>query len=260
MKPQAIGRAARTLLAARKGGYKISGLPEECRPATVDEAYEIQERLLELIAEPGVGWFVSLTNPDMRRIHGLEAPYFGCLIAGALHQSPATIELGAGTCSLEIELTLRLGEELPSREQPYTVDEVGAAVAAVHPGLEVVDGRWEDISRIDGPSLVADNGTDGDLIIGPGVKEWRALDLTRLGVRLIVNGKLQARGAGADPTWDPLTTLAWLANERSRRGDGLRAGETVNTGNCLSGYCFGRAGDDVIADCGALGEARVQFT
>jgi 2-keto-4-pentenoate hydratase len=57
---------------------------------------------------------------------------------------------------------------------------------------------------------------------------------------------------------DPLEPLTWLANELSRTGIGLRAGEVVSTGTC-TGMPKARAGAEHVADYGPFGEVRVRF-
>ncbi len=258
MNPEAVEKAARILLVARHERRRIHSLPADCRPADIEAAYQLQDRLLELVGAPTVGWIMACTGEAMQKVHGLAGPYWGRALADAVYESPARIEISlfTGPPSLEIELVFRLSADLPPREAPYTADEVAEAVACMHAGLELVDGRWEDLRAIDGPSLVADNGTDGLLILGPAHEDWRLLDRARLPLRLTVNGEAAGGGSGGNAMGDPLNALTWLANAQSSRGVGLRAGETVNTGNCLEAYRFAGAGEEIVADCGPLGSAR----
>lgn len=261
MTPAAAEHAARVLLAARRGGYKIPDLPADYRPSDLDDAYQVQEALLALMGEAASGWFLACTAPAMQKAHGLPGPYFGRMLRAAVFDSPAKVAIGPSPkgWSVEIELVFRLGRDLPPRAAPYTAIEVSGAVAAMHPGLELVDGRFEDMLKVDGPSLVADNGTDGILVLGPSHPDWRSLDRAGLATRLTADGALLSSGSGSAVMGDPLNALVWLANELSRRRYGLRAGETVNTGNCLSKYCFAHAGQTVVADCGPLGVARAEL-
>ena len=58
----------------------------------------------------------------------------------------------------------------------------------------------------------------------------------------------------------PLIALTWLANEMSRRGDGLRAGGLVAAGTC-TGLRWVAAGSTVEAHFGAaLGKVEIHFT
>lgn len=259
MTPGTIDRAARLLLEARREGRAIPGLPPDCRPATVEDGYAVQDRLIELLGEPVGGWFCACTNPEIQRLLGLDRPYWARLLAAALHESPA-VPPAAGFVSiaLECEFAFRLGRDLPPRERPYEPDEVADAVATAHPAIEVVSGHLEDWPTQGIASVIADNGTDGALVFGEGVADWRGLDLPGITVRLEVNGKNVREGLGANVLGDPLAALTWLANARAVRGDGLKAGQIHNTGTATSIY-WAQPGDEARADFGPLGEARASF-
>lgn len=257
MNSEAAERAARILYDARVSDRKIEDLPVACRPQTIDDAYLIQDALLAMLGTPSKGWFLACTAPAMQKVHGLPGPYFGRMLGDAILQSPAEVPVPADRPqSLEIELVFRLGADLPPRAKPYGRGEVADAVAAMHPGIEIVEGRFTDLLAIDGPTLVADNGTDGILVLGSPCPDWRDLDRSGLAVSLTKDGVEASGGAGANVMGDPLNALVWCANELSRRGLGLKAGETLNTGNALDRYVFGMAGERIVADCGPLGCAE----
>lgn len=252
-----IERAARILHEARMSDAKIDGLPAQCCPRTVEDAYHIQDALLDLLGTPSMGWFLACTAPAMQKAHGLPGPYFGRMLGDAVLASPAEVPVpGDRPQSLEIELVFCLGADLPPRAKPYRREEVGDAVASMHPGIEIVEGRFTDLLAIDGPSMVADNGTDGLLVLGPACAEWRDLDRSGLAVSLTKEGVEASGGSGANVMGDPLNALVWCANELSRRGLGMKAGETLNTGNALDCYVFGLAGERIGADCGPFGCAE----
>ena len=53
--------------------------------------------------------------------------------------------------------------------------------------------------------------------------------------------------------------LTWLANELSRTGIGLKAGQMVSTGT-LTGMLAPKPGEDYVADFGPFGGVTVSFT
>ena len=57
---------------------------------------------------------------------------------------------------------------------------------------------------------------------------------------------------------DPLRPLLWLAEERRRWGDGLRAGETISTGS-MTGMLPIRAGQRVRALFGTGATVEIVF-
>ena len=56
----------------------------------------------------------------------------------------------------------------------------------------------------------------------------------------------------------PLEALTWLANDLSRRGYGLLAGQVVTTGTC-TGMQYVPSGGTATADFAALGTVSVTF-
>jgi 2-keto-4-pentenoate hydratase len=58
---------------------------------------------------------------------------------------------------------------------------------------------------------------------------------------------------------DPRSALAWITNELSAYGDGLRAGDVVITGTCLTPVPVS-TGDSVKADFGDFGVLEVVFS
>jgi 2-keto-4-pentenoate hydratase len=58
---------------------------------------------------------------------------------------------------------------------------------------------------------------------------------------------------------DPRIALTWLANELSRHGETLAAGQVVTTGTCLIPLEVA-PGDEVTVDYGALGQMGLRFS
>lgn len=142
---------------------------------------------------------------------------------------------------------------------PYGTEEVLAAVATLHPAIEVPDSRYRDFVRVGAPQLIADNACASWFALGPATDApWRDIDLARHPVTAFVNGKLTQTGSGANVLGDPRVALTWIANELSRLGTGLRAGEVVTTGTCVVPVAV-KAGDTVAADFGPIGRAEVAF-
>ncbi|MBK5105392.1 MAG: fumarylacetoacetate hydrolase family protein, partial [Burkholderiales bacterium] len=149
--------------------------------------------------------------------------------------------------------------DLPRRAQSYSVDEVLSAVATLHPAIEVPDSRYTDFTRVGAPQLIADVACACWFVIGPETRaDWRAVDLARHGVVAYRNGALAGQGSGANVLGDPRAALAWIANELCAYGEGLRAGEVVITGTCLTPLPVS-AGDSVKMDFGEFGTLEVGF-
>ena len=259
MDPEAITRAATILLRARSEHRHLSALPEDCRPATVEDGYQVQRTLAREWGLDLAGWKVACTAKDQQRLLKVSEPFCGRIFVPFLFTSP--IELPAGNfhgLGLEAEFAFRLGRDLPRKRKPYTEKGVARAVETMYPALEIVSPRYQSWLEVGAPSLVADNAVNGGLVVGAGIDKWKGFDLAAQPVRLEINGETVAKGSGKKVLGHPLNALVWLANHRAEAGDPLLAGQTVTTGTC-TGIIFAQPGDEVRADFGEVGEVRIKF-
>jgi 2-keto-4-pentenoate hydratase len=147
---------------------------------------------------------------------------------------------------------------LPSRESPYTLAEVTAAVQCVAGVIEVVGTRFAGGLAGKGRFLTtADCGVNIALAIGPWTA-WVGQDLRSERVSMTINGERRGVGTGTRALGNPTHVLAWLANQQSSAGRGLKAGEIVATGTC-TGLDPVRPGDVAHADFGKLGTVEIAF-
>ena len=260
MDRDAVQAAAEVLREARLGHARIKALPEACRPATIADGYRVQDALVALMGETVVGWKIGSTSKAAQKIVGTTGPFAARILAPNFHTSPARLSAGAFFMrALEAEFAFTLAADLPARDEAYGRDAVLAAAGTLHPAIEISDSRFADWSAAGAPSLIADNGNEGQVVLGAGLDDWRGLDLPGHRAAMIVNGETVAEGTGANVLDDPLEALVWLANDRRERGDGLHAGELVITGSC-TGVSMAEAGDKARADFGALGAVELEFT
>lgn len=239
-------------------GVWIEELPEDERPADLDQAYAVQAALVEALGLPIVGWKIGCSSKEAQRILGASGPFAGPLFDGRLARSPARLLAnGYAMRGLEGEFAFRLARDLPPRERAYGEAEVAAAAGELLPAIEVIGPRYTDWLKVGLPSIVADLGGHGALVLGAPVKDWQRVDLAWRPVSLFVNDALAGEGTGASALGGPLTALTWLANCLRER-NGLIAGQIVTTGTC-TGLSYAEAGDKVRADFGRFGEVEIAF-
>jgi 2-keto-4-pentenoate hydratase len=256
---EAVDRAAALLVDTRRSGSTIAAIPEECRPQSVDDGYRIQNAAYRRLALRSIGWKIGCTALDQQKFLGAAEPFGGRIFSYLAFDSPARLQGGQFHMrGIEAEFAFRLGRDLPVRGRDYSREEVADAVIAVHPTIEIVNTRYDDWLKVGVPSLVADNGAHGAFVSGPALMDWRSLDLVNHKVTLSVDGKEVASGTGARVLGDPLLALAWLANDRCRRGDSLAAGQVVTTGTCV-GFNRVEPVAAVVADHGSLGRVELRF-
>lgn len=239
---------------------RLEQLPAQCRPVSRAEGYAIQAELAWLSGQSIVGWKIAATSKAGQKHIHVDDPLAGCLLAARALPSGARIALTGNNMQVaEAEFAFRMGKSLPKRGAAYGVAEVLAAVASLHPAIEVPDSRYEDFTRSGAAQLIADTACACWFVIGPATGvDWRAIDLAQHRVAAYRNGALAGQGSGANVLGDPRSALAWVANELSTYGDGLRAGDLVMTGTCLTPVPVS-SGDRFKADFGDFGALEVSF-
>jgi 2-keto-4-pentenoate hydratase len=241
-------------------GRRMPALPEDVRPLTREAGYAIQAQLERRSAFPLFGWKIAATSEAGQAHIAVDGPLGGRLLRERVHESGERIQLGENHMRVaEAEFAFSMARDLEPRAAPYTVEEVLAAVAALHPAIEVPDSRYEDFTAVGAAQLIADNACAHDFVLGRRAPaDWRSLDLATHVVRGSVAGKHHREGVGANVLGDPRRALTWLVNELSCLQLTLRAGEVVTTGTCLVPLPIA-PGDRVVADFGELGSVEVSF-
>ena len=253
--------ASETLWELWRDGRRIAALPPQIRPTTREEGYAIQALLEARSAHPLYGWKIAATSAAGQRHIGVNGPLAGRLLRERVRETGAELLLGANHMKVaEPEFAFRMGRTLAARRAPYALDEVMAAVETLHPAIELPDSRFDDFSQVGAAQLIADNACAHYFVLGPAARaEWRSEDLAEHAVTGIVTGKVRREGKGANVLGDPRVALTWLANELSRLGIALAAGQIVTTGTCVVPLPVGPA-DHVFADFGTLGSVELRFS
>jgi 2-keto-4-pentenoate hydratase len=244
-----------------RDGTRLENLPEDLRPATRAEAYAVQGCIEAHTSRPLYGWKIAATSAIGQKHIGVDGPLAGRLLAERVIADGGDCALGNNLMKVaELEFAFRMGRDLPPRPTLYTEDEVLAAVATLHPAIEIPDSRYEHFASVGLAQLVADNACAHRFILGPAATDdWRGLDLAAHRGRAFRNGAPAGEGVGSNVLGGPVIALTWLANELSRHGMTLKAAQVVTTGTCLAPLAIA-AGEHIEGDLGSLGRVSVTIT
>ncbi len=244
---------------ARQGGGVVDAADVQ-EPASDAEAYAVQDEIVRLSGLPARGFKVGSTSAEAQKLLGTSEPGSCPVLAPYYFDAPAKITLmPAHMPALEGEFAFRMARDLPPREPDYSGSELRDAIDAVAGAIEVVGTRLKGGLAGKGRYLVtADSGANIALVVGAWQSEWHGIDLKAHAVAMRVNGDVKGSGIGARALGDPINVMVWLANQQSRRGRGLKAGDVVSTGTC-TGLDPVAPGDQVSADFGALGTVDIVF-
>lgn len=260
--PDAIARAARTLATRRLTGQVGAALPDACRPTTLSDAWAVQNAVTrELSRQTGeqvVGWKCGLPGPDTWVL----APLYASTLYRAETPGQAAdtcpIWTQQGRVKIEPELAFVLGQDLSARPQPYTPDEVKAAVVSAHLALELIDDRYDDSEPVRFADRLADGLVNQGLWLGPEVDLGRARATVTLDIMVAADGHALLSQPGIHPAEDPMAPLCWLAEFLRSQGQGLQAGQIVITGS-YAGAPWVPVGPWLQVRFGSLGEIDVRF-
>ncbi len=224
--------------------------------STLQHAYGIQDQIFDRRTEPGAqaaGWFVAATNASMRTQLGLEEPYAARWRPGRIKEVPVSpLVIGPLGAALELEVSFEMAADLPPRSDPYSTQDILAAVRTVRPSIEIVITCFADWMNQKPLNVIAEGGSDQWLVVGPAVENWQSLPLHDIPVSLAIDGREAATGSTSLVMDGPVSVLHWLANHATARAGGLRKGQICNTGMCAPVH-FTAPGERACADFGPLG-------
>lgn len=258
MTSQASQQAADLLWQTLSGGTRIEALPEALRPQTRAEGYAIQALVNAQCEVPPAGWKIAATSKSGQEHLNVEGPLGGRILAEWLISAGDICPLDSNNLHVaELEFAFRMGDTLPPRDKPYSVNEVIAAAASLHLAIEIPASRYEAAGQAGPAQLIADNACAGRFAIGPAVEaDWRNLDLSDHAVTGSVDDGPPQSGNSANVLGDPCIGLTWLVNELSGHGISLEAGQYVSTGTCVPPMAIS-PGSKVQGDFGVLGTIAI---
>jgi 2-keto-4-pentenoate hydratase len=201
-----------------------------------------------------LGWKVGLNAPPVQAALGLDGVVVGFLTTATALENGAKHSLaGAANPGIEPELAVRFGVDVPADAAP---EQVGAAIDAVAPALELVD---LDRPLDDLHAILAGNVFHRGVLVGDFDAARTGLDLVGLSVSVARNGEEAGSVSAADAYGDLAETVRFVTLRLALMGETLRAGQFVIAGS-LTPIVPVAAGDDLRADFGPLGTLELELT
>ncbi len=246
------------LAQARLSGEKLTEYPG-AKPKDTAEAFAIQCAVRDRLGWQPAGWKIGCTSVKAQAALKSPTPIMGPVYKERLFRSGAKVEtLASNFRTTEPEIAFTLARDLAPRGRPYTVDDVLAAVATVHPSIEIVNPRLPGGFDDSVDWYVADGSLNHALVLGEGVAPLARDDYAAIEVRVAVNGVEKYTGIGANALGGPEKALTWLANELLARDHHLKAGDVVTTG-VITDVFETMPGDEVKASYTRIGTVSVRL-
>ncbi|MFJ7513033.1 2-keto-4-pentenoate hydratase [Peribacillus simplex] len=247
-----INSTVEMLIAAEVDRKEIIRITEAYPNLTIEEAYNIQEKLVEVKVDEGyrtLGPKMGLTSRAKMEQMGVEDPIYGYIFD---YMAVSNGELSMKELihpKVEAEIAFVLREDIVGPNVTGAV--VLAATEYVLPALEIIDSRYKDF-KFKLPDVIADNTSASRVFFGNQMQSPNNMELDLLGVTLSINGEIKDLGAGAAVLGHPAESVAMLANMLSTKGKKLKKGEIILAG-AITGAAMIKAGDSVVAKFDGLG-------
>jgi 2-keto-4-pentenoate hydratase len=208
--------AASRLAAARRAGGRIT---LDHPPRDFEEGFAVQDRVVETLGEPVIGWKVI----EMPQGQVIFAPLLagGVVPAGGIWQVT-----GAEPAGIELEIAFRMARDVPAGADAADVLD---CIASAHVVFELCQSRNAEPDKLPRHVALADCILNAGLVVGSSFEGWRDRDLKAVPGRLLVDGKQHVEGISVDP----IRAISVLAPALATRGKALKAGQIVITGSLI---------------------------
>nr|WP_272213639.1 hypothetical protein [Marinicella sp. W31]MDC2879600.1 hypothetical protein [Marinicella sp. W31] len=233
MTEEDILKVATAFVEARLKAETLDRFPGEL-PATLDQAYQVQEKVLELDGRSIAGWKVAGVHPDLQEKLGATR-IVGPTFAENLHRLPEgglaeVMVYDGGFAALEAEFVAVFAQDLEPGEEGFSDAVILAALEGIHAGSEVASSPLPSLNAIGPVAVVSDHGNNAGAVIGPVIEGWETLKFEDMTSRMLVEGTLAGEGSAAKPAGGPLESIRQLAGNLKARGRKIQKGDIVLTG------------------------------
>jgi 2-keto-4-pentenoate hydratase len=223
---------ATELVAARREGRSLTGFPGAI-PASMSEAYQIQELAMSRWQDSLIGWKIGYISAD-RRAPGDPDRLVGPIWRQQYHLSEEHVSAAevdifvSGFAAVEAELVIRLNQDLPAHDRGgWTAQEVANLEQQLLVGIEVASSPIPDINSLGPTVIAADFGNNNGLVLGPVLTDWPTAAVQ---LACYIDGQLVGEGSAENLPGGIHHGLATALNILDSRGQLVRAGMVFATG------------------------------
>ena len=231
MQTKDLKKCAERLHQARLAGREIKPLCQEFSDLTVVEAYQIQQRGVELRQndhEKILGFKMGLTSEAKRKQMNLHTPIYGVLTDRMKLKDGQSHSLkGSIHPKIEPEIAFLTKKELKGK---ITLDETLSAIDVIFPALEILDSRYEGFKYFSLPDVIADNSSSSLFVLGKAKSDFQTLDFSNLYMTMKVNGQIAHEAKSNVISGNPLNSIIQLCGLLEHTHESLPSGSLVLAG------------------------------
>ncbi len=265
MKDTDYARAAEDLLQAEATHQQIGLLTARHPDMTMDDAYQIQQAILQSKLAAGrqvIGWKIGLTSRAMQDALGIDIPDSGILFDDMRFENDSVVPEGR-FIQPRIEAEIAFVMKSAVGGENVTRQAVIDATDYVTPAIEILDTR---IHRKDPESgkprtvldTISDNAANAGIVLGSHQHAIADVDLRWVAAIASRNDEVEETGLGAGVLNDPVESVVWLARRMANYGQQIEAGQVILSGSFIRPIeC--PAGSRISIDFASFGNASIAF-
>lgn len=246
-------KIAETFAQARQAGTGLASYPGT-QPASLAQAYDVQDRIVALIGRPIAGWKVGRINgPQVDQLGAsrLAGPIFVdhvyYAVPGRLTSAPVYAD---GFVAAEAEFMMRLGRAPDPAKRSYSLDEAAAMIDDVRVGIEIASSPFPGINENGAAVTASDLGNSKALVIGAALDLATDSDFANWPITVTVDGNPVGEAKASGLPDGPYGAVRFLLEHLASRGTQLMAGQWISTG-AITGVHKIVPGQHVVARFGA---------
>ena len=259
-----LNKAADILFNSRINIKRITKLPKECSPKNNNEAYAIQnilvnKYLIENQKNIVIGKKIGCTNEEAQKQINVSEPFYGNIFLHYSSNSNCTLNSNLFVKPfMEPEFSFKIKKKLDLSKAPYSLETIYKCIDLVLPSIEIVDSRFQDWTKVGINNIIADNAANAYWIHGNETNNLNLFNFNDHPVLVYINDKITYTGNSNKVLNNPINSLRWLINKLASKGKNLNKNDYISTGTCTPAIPI-KKGDNICADFGKLGKIKLNF-
>ncbi len=249
------------LIGLRKTYGTLDDFPAQL-PATLSDSYDVQDISRANWGDEVYGWKVAGMSAEAQAKLGAAkqtGPVFAknvvVLPEGGAAEFPIFAK-GYGAPEPEYMITLKDCAALP--KEGITLAQILSVVETIHIGVEIASSPFAKVTGMRVLSDIADFGNNWGLVMGPEIKDWGNMDLTKIDVICEIDGQVVGNGRASEGLAGPFGSVKFLIEHHKARGYDLPAGSVVSSG-AIGGVTHMKVGSRAKVSFAGLGKFDIGF-
>lgn len=221
-----------SFVAARLAGRALPAYPGT-PPATMAEAYDIQDEAIRQWPDKVAGWKVGRINAPFDAQYGtdrLVGPIFSRQISRSSGSSLPIQVIAGGFGAIEGEIVIESGADAPAQKYEWTIEEAAELAGILRLGAEVASSPLAGINDHGPLVTISDFGNNNGLILGEEVRDWRRSPASSWRIRTLIDGVEAGFADASSIPGGPFESFRAALEICARRGLPIRRGMQISTG------------------------------